>query len=63
MIHFTQIANGIDFQSCLSRSISEIGKGDQKLQTSRYKISKSWGCNIQHGDYSLIIMFCIFESC
>ena len=49
MIHFAQIANGIDFQSCLSWPISEIGKGDQKVQTSRYK---SWGCNILHGDYS-----------
>ena len=39
MIHFAQIANGIDFQSCLSLFISEIGKGDQKVQTSRYKIS------------------------
>ena len=39
MTHFAQIANGIDFQSCLSWTLSEIGKGDQKVQTSRYKIS------------------------
>ena len=24
----------------------------QKVQNSNYKISKSWGCNVQHGDYS-----------
>ena len=28
------------------------GEKHQKAQTSRYKIKKSWGCNIQHGDCS-----------
>ena len=26
--------------------------GGQKVQTSRGKINKSWGYNVQHGDYS-----------
>ena len=30
----------------------EMGEGSQKVQNSNYKISKSWGCNVQHGDYS-----------
>ena len=25
---------------------------DQEVQTSTYKINKSWGCNVQGGDYS-----------
>ena len=30
------------------------GKEGQKVQTSSYKINKTWGCNVQHqhGDYS-----------
>lgn len=28
---------------------SEVG---QKVQTSSYKIIKSWACNVQQGDYS-----------
>ena len=27
-------------------------KAGQKSQTFRYKIKKSWGCNVQHDDYS-----------
>ena len=30
---------------------SEVGEGDQKVQTSNYKIHKFWGCNVQQGDY------------
>ena len=30
--------------------VSKIGEGDPKAQTSSYKISKSWGYNVQHGD-------------
>ena len=30
----------------------EMGEGGQNLQTFSYKINKSWGCNIQHGDSS-----------
>ena len=29
-----------------------MGKGGQKVQTSSYEIIKSWGHNVQHGDYS-----------
>ena len=32
--------------------VNEMGEGDQKVQTSRYKIKKSLGCNVQYGDYS-----------
>ena len=28
-----------------------MGEGGQKAQTSSYKISKSWGCDAQRGDY------------
>ena len=28
-----------------------MGKGGQKVETSTYKISKSWGYNVQYGDY------------
>ena len=32
--------------------VSKMGEGSQKVQASSYKINKSWGCNVQHGDYS-----------
>ena len=32
--------------------MGEMGEGGQEAQISSYKISKSWGCNVQHGDYS-----------
>ena len=32
--------------------MGKMGKGSQKVQTSSYKINKSWGCNVQCGDYS-----------
>ena len=32
--------------------VSKIGERSQKAQTSSYKINKSWGCKIHHGDYS-----------
>ena len=31
--------------------VGKMGEGGQKVQTSSYKINKSWGCNVQHGDY------------
>lgn len=30
----------------------EIGEDCQMIQNSSNKITKSWGCNVQHGDYS-----------
>ena len=30
----------------------QMGERDQEVQTSSYKIHKSCGCNVQHGDYS-----------
>lgn len=35
--------------------------GSQSVHASRYKVSKFWGCNAQHGDSSNAL--CIFESC
>ena len=32
--------------------LGEMGEGGQNIQTSSYKIIKSWGCKIQHVDYS-----------
>lgn len=29
-----------------------MGEGHQKVQTSIYKINKTWGCNVQHDDYN-----------
>ena len=31
--------------------VGEMGEGGQK-QTSGYKTNESWGCNVQHDDYS-----------
>ena len=34
--------------------VGEMGEGSPKVQTSSFKISKSWGCdNVQYGDCSL----------
>ena len=30
----------------------KMGEGGQKVQTSSYKINKSWGYKVQHGDCS-----------
>ena len=32
--------------------LGKVDEGGQKEQTSSYKIHKSWGCNVQHGDCS-----------
>lgn len=32
--------------------MGEMGEGDQKEQSSSYKINKPWGGNVQHGDSS-----------
>ena len=32
--------------------VCEMGEGSQKAQTSNYKISKSWGCNVHCGEYN-----------
>ena len=31
--------------------VGKMGEDVQKVQTSNYKINKSWGSNVQHGDY------------
>ena len=30
----------------------QTGEDSWKVQTSRYKINKSWECNVLHGEYS-----------
>ena len=30
----------------------DVGKGGRKVQISNYRINKSWGCHVQHGDKS-----------
>ena len=32
--------------------VREMDEGSQKAQTSSYKISKSWGCNVQCSEYN-----------
>ena len=32
--------------------VGKMGEGGQKVQTSGFKINKSWGSSVQHGDYS-----------
>ena len=32
--------------------IGNTGEEDQKIQNSSYEINKSWGYNVQHGNYS-----------
>ena len=38
------------FKKSGGSEVSEMDKGGQKVQISGYKINKSWGCNVQHGD-------------
>ena len=33
---------------CWGRDGGKIGEAGQKVQTSSYKMNKSWGCNAQH---------------
>ena len=45
---------------------SEMDEEGQKVQTSIYKINKSWLSNVQHGDCYvnvMLILYCIYESC
>lgn len=35
-----------------SRGWGEMGEGNQKAETSSYKINESWGGHVQHGDQS-----------
>lgn len=32
--------------------VREMDEGSHKVQISSYKINRSWGCNVQKGDYS-----------
>ena len=42
--------------------VGEMGEGSQKIQTSRYIISKSCGYNVQHGNnYSYNTVLCIWQ--
>lgn len=35
--------------------VSQMVFGNQEVQTSSYKINKSWGCSVQPGDYHIIL--------
>ena len=48
-----------DFQELVWGRGNKIGKEGQKVQTFSYKISESWGCNVQHGAYSRSTVLCI----
>ena len=41
------------FGGCQKRGMGvlKMGEGGQNVQTSTYKINKSWRCNIQSDDY------------
>ena len=32
--------------------VNKMGRAGQKVPISNYNANKSWGCNVQHGDYS-----------
>ena len=32
--------------------MNKLGERDQMYKTYSYKVSKSWECNLQHGEYS-----------
>jgi len=34
------------------RGRGELEEDGQEVQTSSYKITKHWGCDVQHDDYS-----------
>ena len=42
----------IDKQLPEEAGAGEMGEGDQRVQTSSFKLNEFWGCNVQHGDYT-----------
>ena len=40
-----------DFQALVWGGGNKTGEEGQKVQTFSYKISKSWGCHVQHTAY------------
>ena len=38
-------------------------KGGQRVQTSRYKINKSWGWNVQHDYYIIMLIILLIILC
>lgn len=42
--------------------VGNVGEGGQKYKLPGVK-SKSWGYNVQHGNYSEYCIVCTFESC
>ena len=37
--------------------VGKMGEGCPKIHISSYKISKSRGCNVYHGDYNNIVLY------
>ena len=48
----TQTENRLVVAIKMGWGVGKMGEEGQKVQTSSYKINKSWGYNVQHGDYS-----------
>ena len=42
--------------SCQRWGGGQMREGGQKVQSSNYKINKSWKCNVQHGDSNNIVL-------
>ena len=42
----------LDFVVSKTQRVGEIGEGGQRVEISSYKRNRSWGSNVQHGDYS-----------
>ena len=45
-------ANGNRVNAAKGMGARELGEADQRAQTSRDKMNRFWGPNIQHGDHS-----------
>ena len=43
---------GLKKKDTVGGNKGELDEDSQKVQTSSYMINKSWGCSVQHGDYS-----------
>lgn len=41
------------------RKLDEVG---QKIRSSSHKVSKHWGCNVQHDDYSYHSLMVYFKA-
>ena len=40
------------------QGVGEMSEGGQNSQTSSYKVNRSWGYNLQYGDY--VYRYCVY---